>query len=124
MSFWETMWLILSMYLFIGYLVALFFIITDLFRDKELSGWWKALWFALLLFVPLLTAIIYLVSRGRGMAERTASARAEVKRESDEYIRSVAQVSPAEEIAKAQSLLEAGHISQQEYDILKAKALG
>jgi len=54
------------------YLMILFHIIGDLFRDRELSGWWKALWMIALIVFPFLTALIYLIARGRGMAERQA----------------------------------------------------
>ena len=54
------------------YLMVLFQIIGDLFRDRELSGWWKALWVIFLIIFPFLAAVIYLIARGRGMAERQA----------------------------------------------------
>ncbi|MGZ8818700.1 MAG: hypothetical protein ACXWZR_15105 [Mycobacterium sp.] len=45
------------------------------------------------------------------------------KQQTDDYIRDAAGRSPAQEIADAQALLEAGTISQAEFDGLKAKAL-
>lgn len=128
MGFWENFWDIIGLFLwafvFIAYLMALFAIIGDLFRDRKLNGWWKALWIIFLIFLPFLTALVYLIARGRGMAERSVREATQAQTAADEYIRSVAASSPADEIAKAKSLLDAGTITQQEYEMLKARALG
>ncbi len=77
-----------------------------------------------MLFLPLLTALVYLIVRGRGMAQRSMRSAAHAQQEQETYIRSVAgQGSPAEHIAVAKQLLDSGTITQQEFDILKAKAL-
>jgi hypothetical protein len=122
-SFWEILWFSLWAFFFIVYLMALFAIIGDIFRDKDLSGFGKAIWLFFLIFVPFLTALVYLIARGDGMAQRNMALAKENKAATDEYIRSVATSSPADEIAKAKSLLDAGTITQQEYDAIKAKAL-
>jgi len=49
---------------------ALLTIIGDLFRDHQLSGWWKAVWILFLIFIPFVTALVYLIARGKGMADR------------------------------------------------------
>lgn len=111
----------------IGYFFVLFSIIGDLFRDRKLNGWFKAIWILFLLFFPIITALIYLIARGRGMNNRSQSQAKDFKDAQDEYIRSVAGTftpSPADEIAKAKSLLDSGTISQAEYENLKNKALG
>lgn len=51
----------------VGCLLALFSIISDLFRDRELSGGVKAVWLLFLLVMPVITALVYLVVRGSGM---------------------------------------------------------
>lgn len=124
-SFWDIIWWFLWAFFFVAYLFALFAVISDLFRDHKLNGWFKALWIVFLIFVPFLTLVVYLIARGKGMAERGAKDASELKRAQDAYIQSVAgSASPADEIAKAKSLLDAGTITQAEYDALKAKALG
>ncbi|MFJ2552782.1 PLDc N-terminal domain-containing protein [Microbacterium sp. NPDC087591] len=123
MLFWEILGWMLWATVFIGYLFALFAIITDLFRDRELNGWWKALWVVFLIFLPFLTALIYLIARGQGMAERSGRAAREAEDAAQTYIREVAGSSPSEEIAAAAALLEAGSISTAEFEQLKAKAL-
>ena len=124
-SFWDFFWLLVWSFFFVMYLMVLFQIIGDLFRDKDLSGWWKALWIIFLIIFPFLAAIIYLIARGRSMAERQAGQVREAQVATDQYIKSVAAQgsSPADQIASAKSLLDSGAITQQEFEQLKAKAL-
>ncbi|MGW4929300.1 SHOCT domain-containing protein [Agromyces sp. NPDC004153] len=129
MSFWNSLgdilWWTLWFFAFFAYLWAVIAIITDLFRDHKLNGWWKAVWIIFLVFVPFLTALVYLIARGSGMAERAQKEARQYQAATDEYIRQTAgtAASPSDEIAKAKALLDAGTINQQEYDALKAKAL-
>lgn len=124
MDFWEFIVFIFWCYVFFAYLMVLFSIIADIFRDHTLNGWLKAIWVIFLIFVPILTALVYLIARGRGMSERSLAAAAQARSETDQYIRSVATSSPTDEIAKAKTLLDAGTISQAEFNGLKARALG
>lgn len=119
---WDAIWWFLTAFVFIAYLMALFSIITDLFRDRKLNGFFKALWFLFLILVPLITALVYLIARGRGMGERSAAAYNEAKTAEENYIRQVVGGAGAE-IAQAKQLLDDGAISQEEFDALKAKAL-
>ncbi|MBF6434834.1 SHOCT domain-containing protein [Nocardia cyriacigeorgica] len=123
MSVWEVLWLIVVSFAFIAYLLMLFFIIGDLFRDRQTSGWAKAAWIVLLFIFPLLTSLVYLIVRGKGMSERQAAAIDEAQAAQQRYIRETAGTSPAAQIADARKLLEDGTISQAEFDQLKAKAL-
>jgi ABC-type multidrug transport system fused ATPase/permease subunit len=124
-SFWDFFWLLVWTFFFVMYLMVLFQIIGDLFRDKDLSGWWKALWIIFLIIFPFLAAIIYLIARGRSMADRQAGEMRKAQVATDQYIKSVASQgsSPADQIASAKSLLDSGAITQQEFDQLKQKAL-
>ncbi|ANC32283.1 SHOCT domain-containing protein [Isoptericola dokdonensis] len=123
-SFWDYIWFLLWIFLFMAYLIVLFQILTDLFRDHQLSGWWKAVWVVLLVFIPMLTALVYLIARGRGMAERNLSAAKDARAATDDYIKSVATTaSPADQIASAKKLLDEGAITPEEFASLKAKAL-
>jgi hypothetical protein len=123
-STWDFLWHFLIIFAWIAYLLVLFQILTDLFwRDHKTSGWVKALWVIFLFLIPWLTALVYLIARGQGMSQRAREAAAEAKKQTDDYIKLAAGRSPAEEIAQARGLLEAGTISQAEFDSLKAKAL-
>jgi Short C-terminal domain len=126
-SFWELFWWFFWIWVFVAYLMVLFSIIADLFRDHALNGWLKAVWIIFLVFFPFITALVYLIARGRSMAERSGREAAQVRSAQDAYIRSVAGsggASATDEIAKAKALLDAGTISQAEFDALKSKALG
>lgn len=124
MDFWHWILVLLWWFLFFAYLVILFQILGDLFRDSTLGGWWKALWIVFLVAFPFLAALVYVVARGKGMAERQSAAARQAKSDADSYIREVAGTkSPAEQIADAKSLLGSGAITADEYAILKAKAL-
>jgi type VI protein secretion system component VasK len=124
MDFWDFFWLLVWSFFFVCYLMVLFQVIGDLFRDKELSGWWKALWIIFLIIFPFLALIIYLIARGRGMAERQAGEMRKAQVATDQYIQSVATGSnPAEQIASAKNLLDSGTITQEEFEKLKQKAL-
>jgi hypothetical protein len=123
-SFWDFIWIFFWSFAFVAYLMALFSIITDLFRDKELNGWWKAVWIAFLVFFPFITALVYLVARGSGTAERTRSYAQRSRADTESYIRSVATTpSPADENAKAKALHNDGVITDDEYWSLKSRAL-
>jgi ABC-type multidrug transport system fused ATPase/permease subunit len=129
MDFWSSIWDFIGFFfwtfVFVAYLFALFAVIADIFRDSTLNGWAKAAWLIFLIFVPILTALVYVIARGRGMAERQVSAGMAQKRDTDEYIRSVASANgPSQEIAQAKQLLDSGAITQGEYAVLKDRALG
>lgn len=124
-SFGELLLFALEIFFFVIWIWILITILTDLFRDHELSGWWKAVWVLFLVFIPFLTALIYLIARGAGMRDRTIKAQADAKKHFDEYVRTQAHTgSPADELHKLNELKEKGALSQEEFDKAKAKLLG
>jgi hypothetical protein len=122
-GFWDLVVLMASTFVFVAYLVILFHIVVDLFRDTAMGGGAKALWIIGLVFVPVLTSIVYILARGSGMAQRQQGAAQKAKADADAYIRSVAGTSPAQEIAQAKALRDTGTITEAEYERIKAKAL-
>lgn len=122
-NFWDMVWLIFSTFLFVAYLIVLFHIVVDLFRDDALGGGSKVLWMIGLIFLPMITAILYILTRGRGMATRAQASVQRARSETETWIKGVANRSPAAEIADAKALLDAGTISQEEFARLKTKAL-
>ncbi len=118
----DFIWMLLSLVYVVSYVFVIVFVISDLFRDDSVSGWGKAVWILFLVFVPFLTALVYLIARGSGMAARANAGRARVS-EDDAY-RPAASASPSDDIARAKALLDAGTITQGEFDALKSKALG
>ena len=122
-NFWDSVWLIFSAFLFVAYILIMFHIVVDLFRDSSVGGFAKALWMIGLIFLPFLTALVYIIARGGSMAERQRAALQRAKADTDAYIKDVAGKSPADQIADAKKLLDAGTINQDEFARLKAKAL-
>lgn len=124
MSFWDIVWFIVITFAFMAYLMVMFAIIGDLFRDPETSGFAKAAWILALIFLPFLTCVVYLVARGQGMNERQLRSTQQLVDRQEAYIKQVAQgASPADQIAQAKAMLDSGAISAAEYERLKAKAL-
>ena len=121
----EALLTTLSIFFFVIWIWILITILSDLFRDHELSGWAKAVWVLFLVFIPFLTALIYLIARGSGMAERNLKAQANAQKQFNQYVQDVAGSggSPADQIAQAKQLLDSGAIDQAEFESLKAKAL-
>jgi hypothetical protein len=122
-TFGDLLLVVFEIFLFIVWVWILFTIITDLFRDHDMSGWAKGLWIILLVFIPYLTALVYLIINGSDMRERQLRAQAEAKHAADDYIRSAAQVSPADELHKLHELVEKGALTDAEYETAKAKLL-
>ncbi len=126
-DFWDFFWLLVWSFFFVAYLMMLFHIFTDLFRDRELGGFAKVVWVIALFIFPLLAALIYVIVRGQGMAQRAMEQNRQYMAEQQEYIRNVAGTSSAttvDQLSQAKSLLDNGAISPDEYAQLKAKALG
>ncbi len=122
-SFGDLLLLVFEMFLFIVWIWILFTIITDLFRNHEMSGWGKAGWLILLVFIPYITSLVYLVIYHNDMRERQMQAATEAKHAADDYIRAAAKTSPADELHKLHELVEKGALTQEEYDKAKAKLL-
>lgn len=115
----------LFIFIWIGFLIVVFRIVIDIFRDRELNGWLKALWLVVILMLPALGALIYLIARGKSMAERDLESAQMARSAQVEYTKGlVAEATgPASEIKAAKELLDAGTITEAEYEALKAKAL-
>jgi hypothetical protein len=111
------------MFLFVVWVWILFTIITDLFRNHDMSGWLKGVWIILLIFIPYITALIYLIVYGSDMRERQLRAGAEAKHQADDYIRAAANPTPADELHKLHELVEKGALTEAEYDRAKEKLL-
>jgi len=124
-SFWDVLLWSFWFFIWIAALMVWFRCLMDLFSDHELSGWAKAGWVILLVFVPWLGALIYLIARGRSMTDRQMKAIAQQQAAQQEYIKQAAGTtsSPSAQIADAKALLDSGAIDQTEFDSLKAKAL-
>jgi hypothetical protein len=120
----EALLTVLSIFFFVIWIWILITILSDLFSDHETSGWGKAAWVFFLVFVPFLTALIYLGVRGSGMRDRMMARQAEAQTQMDTYVRETAGSSPADELHKLSELHDKGTISDEEFAKLKAKVVG
>ena len=107
--------------IFIWILIA---VISDLFRDHEMSGWGKAGWLLFLVVIPPLGVFVYLIARGQGMRDRAVKEQAETRKHLDHYVRETAGTSPVDELHKLADLKDRGAISDAEYEKMKAKLVG
>jgi ABC-type multidrug transport system fused ATPase/permease subunit len=124
-TFGQGLLTVLEIFLFAAWLMVLFTIFADLFRDHEMSGWGKAAWVLFLVFVPFLAALIYLIARGSGMRERALAQQQEAQKQLDAYVRQTAgSGSAADELTKLAKLHDDKKISDQEYERAKAKIVG
>jgi hypothetical protein len=123
-SFGELLLIVAEIFLFVIWIWILVAIISDIFRDHELGGGWKALWIFFLIVVPFLSAFVYLIARGNGMRDRTIKSQAEAKEQFDHYVREQAgAASPADELHKLADLKDKGALSEAEFEQAKAKLL-
>lgn len=123
-GFWDFFWLMIWFFLMASFLIVLFRVLTDLFSDPNESGWAKAGWVILLIFLPILGTLIYLIARGRGMTDRAIAQAETAKAATDQYIRQTSMQGSATELEAAQRLLNAGTITPEEFNKIKAQVVG
>ena len=120
----EVFWTMLIFFAFFVWIWLLITVFSDLFRRNDISGWLKVAWIIFVIVLPYLGVFVYLIAQHKGMTERVIEQQETAKAQMDTYVRSVASESdPAEQIAKAKTLLDAGTITQSEFEQIKRKAL-
>src|ERR1051325_7340443 len=65
-------------------------VLVDVFRRHDLSGWGKAGWTILMVFLPFLGVFIYLIAHGQDMGKRDIEQAQAQQAHFDQYVRSVA----------------------------------
>jgi hypothetical protein len=120
----DVIWTMLVFFGWVMWFYLFFAAVSDLFRRHDVSGWGKAAWVLVMIFLPLIGVLIYVGVEGKGMAERNAKRQSAARADFDDYVKSVSgDGGPAGEIEKAKKLLDSGAITQAEFESLKAKAL-
>jgi len=123
-SFLEVFWTILIFFGFVFWLMILFNVIGDIFQRHDITGWGKVLWLIAIILLPYLGVFIYLIVEHEGLVQRSVKQQRAAQSQFDQYVQSVAaRDDPAEQIAKAKSLLDSGAITQAEFEQLKQKVL-
>ncbi len=123
----DFLWYLIALFFFIIYFMMIFTVITDLFRSDDMSGWAKAAWIIVLLFIPLITMLVYVIARGGGMQERAVKSAQKYQQQQVEYANAIVAdqggKSAADQIGEAKKLHDSGAITDEEFAALKAKAL-
>ncbi|MEU4130435.1 SHOCT domain-containing protein [Streptomyces wuyuanensis] len=119
-AFWTVMWI----FLWVVWLVLLFRVFVDIFRDHEMSGWAKAAWLIFMLLIPFLGVLVYVIVRGRDMGKREIKHAQEQQEAFNAYIRQTAKgAGPGDELARLSELKAKGDLSEEEFQRAKDKLL-
>jgi hypothetical protein len=123
--FLSILWTMLIFFAWVIFFWILIRVLVDVYRRHDISGWGKAGWTLLIVFLPFLGIFIYLIAHGQDMGKRDIEHARAAQSDFDQYIRSTAGTGggAAAQIADAKQLLDSGAISPEEYEQLKAKAL-
>jgi|SRR5262245_41552942 len=108
---------VIAVFAFVVWFWLLIVIYGDLFRRHDISGWGKALWVIALVLFSYLGIFAYLITQGRGMAERNAQQAQQAR----EDLRRVVGYSVADEITKLDQLKKSGSITDAEFQRLRAR---
>ncbi|MFD3676398.1 SHOCT domain-containing protein [Streptomyces sp. NPDC058613] len=122
-AFWTVMWI----FLWVMWLLLLFRVIVDVFRDHEMSGWLKALWLLFLILIPFLGVLVYVIARGKNMGKREVQHAQERQDAFNSYIRETAKDpgrAGADDLVRLSELKAKGDLSEEEFQKAKQKLLG
>jgi Phospholipase_D-nuclease N-terminal/Short C-terminal domain len=120
--FLELLWTMIIFFAWVIWIWIAITVLIDVFRRHDIGGWGKAAWTVFIIVFPFLGVLVYLIAQHEGMRERSEKQAQAQQQAFDQYVRESAGGSAAE-IAKAKELLDAGTITQAEFDAIKAKAV-
>jgi ABC-type multidrug transport system fused ATPase/permease subunit len=120
--FLDVLWTMIIFFAWVTYIWIAITVLIDVFRRHDIGGFAKALWVIFVIVLPFLGVLIYLIVEDEGMRQRTFEHSRAQRAQLDQYLRETAGGS-ASEIAKAKELLDAGTITQAEFDAIKQRAL-
>jgi Short C-terminal domain/Phospholipase_D-nuclease N-terminal len=120
--FWSMLWF----FLFFMWIMLVFRVFGDIFRDRETGGFAKVLWIVFIIVTPFLGVFVYLIARGNSMATREVAAVQAQEQAARQYIQQAAgtTASAADELARLAELKNQGVISDDEFAKMKAKLIG
>jgi uncharacterized membrane protein YcjF (UPF0283 family) len=120
--FLEFLWAMIVFFAWIAWIWIAITCFIDIFRRHDIGGWGKALWVVFIIVIPFLGVLVYLIAQHDAMRERSVKQAQAQQAAFDSYVKETAGGSAAE-IAKAKELLDAGTITQAEFEAIKARAL-
>ena len=119
-------WSMMILFFWVAWIVLLFKVIGDIFRNESLGGFAKALWLLFVIVVPWLGVLIYLLANGDDMGRRTVAQQQASQDAADAYIRQAAGSNgggSADELTKLAALRDSGVLTDDEFVTQKAKLL-
>lgn len=122
-GFFDLIWSIFLLFMLAAWIWVLISVVADIFRSQDMGGVAKALWIGFVIIIPWLGVLVYIVVHGDRMHENTVDAIARAEEARRDYIRSVAQVSPADELSKLAELKEKGILTDDEFVTQKSRIL-
>jgi len=122
-SLLDVFWSMIIFFFWVMWIWIVITVLIDIFRRNDIGGFAKAAWVIFVVILPWLGVLIYLIAQHDGMQKRSMDQALAQRRALDEHVRDAAGGGSAAEIAKAKELLDAGAITQAEFETLKAKAL-
>lgn len=122
-GFFDLIWSIFLLFMLAAWIWVLISVVADIFRSQDMGGAAKALWIGFVIIIPWLGVLVYIIVRGDRMHENTVDAIARAEEARRDYIRSVARVSPADELSKLAELKEKGILTDDEFVTQKSRIL-
>jgi Phospholipase_D-nuclease N-terminal len=107
---------LLSVFVWVALISFWVFAMVDLFLRRDLSGWSKALWLLLIIFLPVLGTVIYFIARP---AMDLGYASTPVDAQSRRY-----SGSSTEQLQVLADLADHGKLSPSEYEAIKGRIVG
>jgi hypothetical protein len=120
--FLDILWTMIIFFAWVIWIWIAITVLADVFRRHDIGGWAKGAWVVFVIVIPFLGVLVYLIAQHDAMRERSVKQAESQKQAFDTYVRDAAGGSAAE-IAKGKELLDAGTITQAEFDAIKTKAL-
>jgi hypothetical protein len=119
----EVLWAMLYFTCFFIWIWLAISVFIDIFRSPDMGGVHKAIWVVAIFIVPLFGVLAYLIVRGGKMNQHAIEAAKAQDAAMQNYIRSAAGTTPADELHRLADLKDRGVIDQAEFDKLKSKVV-
>ena len=121
--FWTMLWFAVL----VAWIMALFSVLTDVFRSHDMGGFAKTIWVLVILVMPILGVLIYLLARGDKMTEHAVAQAQAQEQMMRSYVQDAAASAgggnAADQLAKLADLRDRGAITEAEFEQGKAQIL-
>jgi Phospholipase_D-nuclease N-terminal len=112
----DLFWTTFLIFAWVLWFMLLFRVYGDVFSRRDIGGGAKTAWVIFTLVLPFLGVFVYLISQGRGMAERAVEGMQAQRDALDAHIRAVAADARTEPVAKADAESPSGVVPREAPD--------